>query len=107
MDVLGFPESVALFPLVEESAVDGDAAIAALHGVLVNQRPMQFLAVAGQNVMKGAADSAFVVEVELAEAAQYVVVALDELVGRLNSNVEHGMGRSLALSNGRRRVVLG
>ena len=50
--------------------------------------------------MESAADGALVVEVELTEAAEDVVIALDELVGGLDGNVEQCFGApSLALSN--------
>ena len=38
--------------------------------------------------MEGGAHGAFVVEMELTEAAENVVIALDELIGGLDGNVE-------------------
>jgi hypothetical protein len=78
--------------LVMERSANGDLPHASLHPVLRYQCPLQLLRVAGEDVLEGAADRAFVVEVELAEAAEDVVIALDELVGRLNSKMEHGLG---------------
>jgi len=87
--VLGFPEAVALFPVVEEGAVNGDAAFGAFHPVLADEGPMESAAVAGQHVVKGAADGAFVVEVELAEAAENFVIALDQLVAGFDGEGKH------------------
>ena len=90
--VFSFPEAVALLPLVNQRAVHGDAAGAAFHRVFGDEGPVHFLAVAGEDILESTADGAFVVEVELTEAAENVVIALDELVGGLNSNGEHVMG---------------
>ena len=50
----------------------------------MDKRPFQFLGIAGENVLEGAADRGFVVYVELAVLAEDLVIALDELVARFN-----------------------
>lgn len=95
--VLGLPEAVAEFPVVEQSAIHYDAlALGDLNRILRGKRPIGSFTVSAQNRLKCVADGAFVVQMELAVLAECGVVVLDELVGRLDGEQVHGMWNSLS-----------
>ena len=63
-----------------------------LDGVFGNQRPVELAAAASQQGLEGAAHRHLVVDAELAELAQRLVVALDQLVRGLQVELLHGNG---------------
>ena len=92
--VLGFPESAALLPGVEQSAIDAYLLIR----ILGNELPFETLAVSVEQGLKRAANRAFVVEFKLSELMQAFVVVLDQPVARTDLQRAHkrNVARSLA-----------
>jgi len=64
----------------------------ALDGPLGDQCPVELAATARKQVLERAAHRHFVVDVELSELPQRLVIALDELVRRLQIELLHGNG---------------
>jgi len=99
--VLGFPIAVRQVIEIDESAVHSDRAVSSLDQVLGDEGQLWLgsLTALGQQSLKGAADRALVVNVELTELAESLVVGLDGGVRRLERE-RHTSGGEGTVYNG-------
>jgi hypothetical protein len=88
--VLSLPVAAGQVELVDEAGVDADAALVpAGHLVFGHNSPAELAAALLQQVFKGTAEVAFVVEAELAELCEGFVIGADGRVVGLEGEVGH------------------
>ena len=103
--VLGFPVAVGKVVEVHEGAVHDDGGAGTLDAVFGNESELGpgLASAFVEQILKGAADGAFVVEVQLAELMERVVVGLDGGVRRLEGEGYRAMRGRRSLQRGGNR----